>query len=162
MKKQIFFILILIAFAFEINAQTRPLKKMYAYSQASLPGKKTNYFVKVKETHRLFVTVTPKEKIEVTGIWVKNNYYRCNAKIIAAKQVVHENTNYEKKILVPKTSNTIIEVLLTKQIDPAPRPGSALGNLLQANEVVFVYNWKGKDYFSALKKITLLEPFAAM
>lgn len=160
MKKHIFFILMLAAF--ETNAQTKPLKKLYAYSQASLPGKKSNFPVAVKETYRLFITVAPKEKISVTGVWVKNNYYRCNVKIIGAKEVVHENMNNEKKILVPKTSNKIIELLLAKQVDPAPRPGSALGSLLQANEVVFVYTWKGREYFSALKKITMLEPFAAM
>lgn len=159
-KISIGFALVIIATV--ATAQTRPLKKLYAYSQASLPGKKSNHPITPKVTYRLFITVTPKEAIAVTGVWVKNNYYRCNAKTIAAKHVVHENTNYEKKILVPKTSNTIIEVLLTKQVDPAPRPGSALGNLLQANEVVFVYTWKGKEYFSALKKITVLEPFAAM
>jgi hypothetical protein len=76
--------------------------------------------------------------------------------------VIHEHTNFEKKILVPKTSNTVFELLLSKQIDPAPRPGSALGSLLKSNEVVLVYTWKGKEYFSALKKITVLEPFAAM
>lgn len=162
MKKLIFFVSILMLVSYEIMSQTKPLKKLYAYSQTTLPGKKTNFPVKVKEIHRLFITVAPKEKIEVTGVWVKNNYYGCNAKIIAAKHVVNENTNFEKKILVPKTSNKIIELLLTKQVDSAPRPGSALGNLLQANEVVFVYTWKGKEYFSALKKITVLEPFAAM
>ncbi len=162
MKKQTFFLLFLMGCSFEIKAQTRPLKKIYAYSQALLPGKKSNYPVKVNETYRLFITVTPKEAIAVTGIWLKNNYYSCTTKNIAVKQVIQNNSNYEKKILVAKTSNTIIEVLLTKQVDPAPRPGSALGNLLQANEVVLVYTWKEKEYFSALKKITVLEPFAAM
>lgn len=147
---------------FEINAQTRPLKKLYAYSQASLPGKKSNYPIKVKETYRLFVTVAPKEKIAITGIWLKNYYYSCATKIIAVKQVILNNSNYEKKVLVAKTSNTVIEILLTKQINPAPRPGSALGSLLQSNEVVLVYTWKGKEYFSTLKKITMLEPITLM
>lgn len=162
MKKQTFFLLVLMGFSFEIKAQTRPLKKIYAYSQASLPGKKSDYPVKVNETYRLFITVAPKEAIAVTGIWLKNNYYSCTTKNIASKQVVHGNTNYEKKILVAKTSNTVLEILLMKKMDPAPRPGTALGLLLKSNEVVLVYIWKGKQYFSALKKIIVLEPFAAM
>jgi hypothetical protein len=76
--------------------------------------------------------------------------------------VILNNSNYEKKVLVAKTSNTVIEILLTKQINPAPRPGSALGSLLQSNEVVLVYTWKGKEYFSTLKKITMLEPITLM
>ena len=159
-KISIGFALVIIATV--ATAKTRPLKKLYAYSQASLPGKKSNHPITPKVTYRLFVTVTPKEKIAVTGVWLKNNYYSCTTKTIAAKQVIHENTNFEKRVLVAKTSNTVLELVLLKQIDPAPRPGSALGTLLKSNEVVLVYTWKGKQYFSALKKITVLEPFAAM
>lgn len=162
MKQQIFFLLILMVVSFEINAQTKPLKKLYAYSQETLPGKRSNHPVTPKISYRLFVTVNPKQKIIVTGVWLKNNYYSCTTKNIPSKQVIHENTNYEKKILVAKTSYTVIELLLLKQINPAPRPGSELGALLQLNEVVVAYSWKGKEYFSALKKITVLEPFAPM
>ena len=162
MKQQISFLLVLMAFSLEMNAQTKPIKKLYAYSQEILPGKKSNHPVTPKLSYRLFVTVNPKQKIMVTGIWLNNNYYNLTTKNIPAKQVLNENSNFEKTILVAKTTNNVFELVLTRQIDPAPRPNSKLGSLLKSNEVVVAYLWKGKEYFSALKKITVLETFAAM
>ncbi len=162
MKQHIFFLLFLMALPFKIDAQTNPVKKVYAYSQESLSGKRSNHPVTPKISYRLFVIVNPKQKITVSGVWLKNNYYNFSAKNIPSKEVLNESSNFEKQVLVTKTTNNVLELILTKQIDPAPRPNSKLGSLLQNNEVVITYVWKGKEFYAVLKKITILPPFAAM
>lgn len=143
-------------------AQTVPVKKIYAYKQASLSGKKPSgkNEVEKKERYRLFIAHNAKDAIKINGIWVMEEYYRFEVSSKLKSPVKqNEAEGSEQIILVPKTSHHVLELLLQEKQEPSPRPGSQLGKLLKMNEVVISYTWKGKQYFAIAKTIKELPPF---
>jgi hypothetical protein len=158
----------LICFLFAANfafSQTAPVKKIYAYRQTVEPGKKPepNETVKKKEQFSLYLEVAKNQTITFSGIWIDNNYYYITSKK-AVKSPVEKATvdGAGKFIAVPKTVNDLYEIVLGKKQEPSPRPGTKLGSYLQNNEIVLYYNYKGKPYFSMLKKMKLLETISLM
>lgn len=155
--------LLLISFLFSATiatAQTAPVRKVYAYSQQILPGKKPSGIVSKKESFRLFITSS--SAVTVTGVWIKSSYYRFETISITKTPVLLGTINTEKKVLVPSTKLRVTEISIKKMYEPSPRPGTPLSTLLASNEVVIVYKWKGKEYFATAAKMEELEPFAAM
>ena len=80
MFKKILIVVCFFTFLASASAQKSPVIKIYAYSQATLPGKKpsgnkTDTDIK-KESYRLFVSVTGNEIINITGVWINQEYYR--------------------------------------------------------------------------------------
>lgn len=148
-----------------IQAQTTAVKKVYAYRQYLLQGKKPVQYETVKKSERFFIylEVSKNKKLNVTGMWIDNSYYRFSVKRYSKTPVVIKITEGpEKFIAVPKTLNDIYEVIPGKKQEPAPRPGTTLGNYLQKNEVVIIYSYKGKQYFAGVEKMTLLESMPMM
>ena len=165
MFKKILVAVCFFAFLASTSAQKAPVTKMYAYSQATLPGKKpsgnrTDPDLK-KESFRLFVSVTGKEVINITGVWIKEEYYRFTVSS-KLKTPIKMGQPDDGIILVPKTNNKVLEIMLKGKQEPAPRPGTKLGTLMKMNAVVISYSWKGKQYFITTKTIKELPPFIAM
>ena len=63
----------------------------------------------------------------------------------------------EAYTFVPKTSNSVYEIVLNKKQEPTPRPGRDLSLLLQKNEVVVSYSYKGRLHYASAEKMTVLE-----
>lgn len=143
-----------------ITAQTATVKKIYAYKQQILPGKKPGATeeVKTKEHFFMYAEVEKNKKVSVTGVWINYNYYNCTAKQ-QIKTPVQKNImdGMEAYTFVPKTKNNVYELIAGKMQEPAPRPGRELGLLLQKNEVVVSYTYKGKQYYATAEKMIILE-----
>ncbi|MBY0477049.1 MAG: hypothetical protein K2Q24_05345 [Chitinophagaceae bacterium] len=148
-----------------ITAQTAPVKKIYAYKQASLGGKKPSEHettVPKKEQYRLFIA-SGKGPLIIEGVWIEQEYYRVKMMPATRTPVLQvQQEGNERVILVPKTSDTVRELQVLEKVEPAPRPGSQLGKLLKTNELVMAYRWKGKQYFATSKTIKALSPFIGM
>ncbi len=143
-----------------ITAQTITVKKIYAYKQQILPGKKPGANEKIKVTERflMYAEVEKNKKVTITGVWINNNYYSCTIKQ-QMKSPVQKNImgGTEAYTFVPKTSNSVYEIVLNKKQEPTPRPGRDLSLLLQKNEVVVSYSYKGRLHYASAKKMTVLE-----
>jgi hypothetical protein len=159
-----FFNLFFFVFLFELNAQSIPVVKIYGYKQQLFQGKKTskNEPIKKTEQYKLFVEYRKNSSINITEVWIQSNYFRFTTHPKLKSPILDVQQPANKQILVPKTTNRIIEIDLTNKQEPSPRPTAALGKLLQSNDVVISYLFKGKTYFATLKKMIALEPFDGM
>lgn len=155
---KLLFIFLTLFSSFYSLAKSVPVKKIYAYKQTILPGKKSNN-TSSKETYRIFILSS--QTVHITGVWVNSAYFEFMVASVSKKPVILNNGN-EKKIAVPITNLMVTEISVKKMISPVPRPGGMLGQLLSKNEIVIVYSFKGKDYFISKKKAASLEPFAAI
>jgi hypothetical protein len=164
MKKVIFFLLIILAASFTAFTQQSPVKKLHAYSQQSLPGKRPDPGEQIKSSEQYFVyaEVMKGTVIKFTGIWIKNNYYQVKANSIVKTPVTKTVVGKDNKVLVPKSKYSVYQVELAKKQDPSPRPGATLGKHLSTNEVVLVYTCMGKQYFATLAKMEQLESMPMM
>lgn len=165
MLVQILSVLFFLTFLSSTTAQKPQVAKVYAYKQAILPGKKPSgnriEAGMKKETYRIFVSATRKEIISITGVWINQEYYRFTVSS-NLKTPVNMRQHDEEVILVPKTNNKVLEIILNGKQEPAPRPGTKLGTLMKMNAVVISYSWKGTQYFITANTIKELFPFIAM
>lgn len=160
----IFFVSILFATT-TLTAQLAPVKKVYAYRQSVHQGKKpaANEPLKSKEQFSIYAEMLKDQRPIINGIWINNNYYQCKQMPMQKTPVKKMGAAEESEfIAVPKTKNTVYELIIGKKQEPAPRPGSKLSNYLQHNELVLVYNFRGKQYFATAKSIQVLESIPLM
>lgn len=167
-------ILILFAFCLLIvsivgNAQ---VKKVYAYKQASIPGiiiGSDDNDIKEKDDKKeepvqnfnywFYLSVQKKEKVTITGLWIDGRQYGIKSETMASlpiKKVIY--TGVEKNdttVMVPFTTNKVILIY------PSGILHGGLKNTLRyasQNELVIRYSWKGKTYYTTVKKIKELPP----
>jgi len=175
MNKKIFFLLsFAILFLAPAFAQVKsPLKKLYAYKQASVSGVKSsvtqeNQKVKQSETYNYwFYLVFPSsEEMSVTEIWLSGKKFSVKSEPV--KELPVKKINYTDPsgksavIMVPFTKNA---VLLTYPAAEANDPGAVskyFSALLNTHELVITYYWRTKKFYKVAKKITVLEPEARM
>ncbi len=178
MKKQLLIILIFTLFNFYFSyAQVKPGEvKAYAYSQATLSGKKPSNIVdengkemtqKIKSSlNYLFYLEFDKElSITPAAIWFKGNSYSAKANQVENTPVEMTDLNIpgqpKKTILVPGTTGNVLFIQPDYSKMLKYKPGCSLRKLLKKSEVVFEYTLNGKRHYKAVEKITLLAPVAA-
>ena len=151
------------------NAQ---VKKVYAYKQASIPGiiigsEETD--IKEKNDKKeeavqnfnywFYLSVAKKEKVTITGLWIGGRQYGIKSESITSspiQRIIY--TGIEKNdttVIVPFTTNKIILVY------PSGIMAGVSKNTLsyaRQNELVIRYSWKGKTYYTTVKKIKELPP----
>jgi hypothetical protein len=149
-----------------------PVKKVYGYKQASIPGILPNYSeendiqptgkTKPKQNYNYwFYLEFPKtEKINITGLWISTIRYDIKVDTITrfpVKKIVF--TGMEKNdttIMVPATKNKVFLVYPSgeNKVDDS----KYVLNLARINELVIRYTWKKQTYYTTLKKLKELNP----
>jgi len=149
-----------------------PVKKVYAYKQASIPGILPNYSdendiqpsgkTKPKQNFNYwFYLEFPKtEKINITGLWISGIRHDIKSDMITdlpVRKIVF--TGMEKNdttIMVPVTKNKIILIYPSgeSKIDDS----KYAVDLARSNELVVRYTWKNKIYYTTMKKLKELDP----
>ena len=165
MLRKIFPLICFLLAANVVFSQTAPVKKIIAYRQSIIPGKKPapHETAKKNEQFSLYLEIVKNKQIKFSGIWINNEYYFFTLKKVSRTPIEKSTGDGAGKfIAVPKTMNDVYEIVLGKKQEPAPRPGAMLGNNLQNNEVVLYYSYNGKQYFALLKKIKQLETISLM
>ena len=173
MDKKIFiplFLLIVIVSGF--TQAKPPVKKVYGYKQASIPGILPNYSeesdiqssgkTKRKQNYNYwFYLEFPKtEKINITGLWISGIRHDIKTDTITdlpiRKIIFTGMQKNDTTIMVPVTKNKIILVYPSgeSKIDDSKY---AL-NLASLNELVVRYVWKNKIYYTTMKKLKELDP----
>jgi hypothetical protein len=173
MDKKIFiplFLLIVIVSGF--TQAKPPVKKVYGYKQASIPGILPNYpeetdiqssgKTKHKQNYNYwFYLEFPKtEKINITGLWISGIRHDIKTDTITdlpvRKIIFTGMQKNDTTIMVPFTKNKIILVYPSgeSKIDDSKY---AL-NLASLNELVVRYVWKNKIYYTTMKKLKELDP----
>ena len=173
MDKKIFipvFLLIVIVSGF--TQAKPPVKKIYGYKQASIPGilptyseendKQPSGKTKHKQNYNYwFYLEFPKtEKINISGLWISGIRHDIKADTITnlpVRKIIY--TDLEKNdttIMVPVTKNKIILVYPSgeSKIDDSKYALS----LARLNELVVRYVWKNKIYYTTMKSLKVLDP----
>jgi hypothetical protein len=173
MSKKIFipaFLLIIIASGFK---QVKPpVKKVYGYKQASIPGILPDYSeendvqptgkTKTKQNFNywFFFEFSKTEKINITGLWISGIRYEIKSETITdlpVRKIVF--TGMEKNdttIMVPATKNRVM--LVHPSGESKTDDSKYAMNLARQNELVIRYTWKSKIYYSTMKKLKELIP----
>ena len=173
MNRKIFIpVLLLVIIGSGFTQVKPPVKKVYGYRQASIPGILPSYSeendiqptgkTKPKQNYNYwFYLEFPKnEKINITGLWIAGIRYDIKSDTITdlpVRKIVY--TGMEKNdttIMVPLTKNNIVLIYPSgeSKIDNSKY---AL-NLARSNELVIRYAWKNKIYYTTMKKLKELNP----
>ena len=149
-----------------------PVKKVYGYKQASIPGILPNYSeendikpsAKTKPRQNFnywFYLEFPKnEKINVTGLWISGIRHDIKADTIidlpVRKIVFTGMQKNDTTIMVPVTKDKIILVYPSGESNFNDSKHAL--NLARENELVVRYVWKNKTYYTTMKKLKELNP----
>jgi hypothetical protein len=161
--------LLFVFFAFLLgnNAFSQPVVKVYAFEQDVIPGNipvvtdENGNAVKkdwIRKEYRIFLSFRNSYKIAPAKIFIKGKAFDIGSANTVSSPVQFTNIPDQKKItLVAKTSNKIVE--LEKGNEAAKKTYTAtLKKLIDKNDVVIVYTWKGKNYYASVKELRKLEP----
>lgn len=160
MRNSIFSFVLFLMFNNFATAQTAAIKKIHGFKQSIVSGKKPNELENsiTRDQFYIYVEVAKNKKITVRNIWINNEMYLCKMSKVLKTPVMNPTIgSKEKWIAVPKSANDVYEIVLIKKQEPGPRPGRTLGNYLQNNEIVFNYQYMGKQYFAVLRQFKVLE-----
>ena len=174
MKKKVFIPVFLFAIVISGFTQTKkPVKKIYGYKQASIPGILTDYTeendikpagkVKPKQNYNywFYLEIPKTEKINITGLWISGIRHDIKAEIIndlPVRKIVF--TGLEKNdttIMVPATKNKVMLIYPSGESKDINDPKYIL-NLTRINELVIRYTWKNKTWYTTVKKLKELIP----
>jgi hypothetical protein len=149
-----------------------PVKKIYGYKQASIPGILPNYSEendiqptgknKPKQNYNywFYLEIPKTEKITVTGLWISGIPHDIKSETVnnlPIKKIIF--TGMEKNdttIMVPATKNKII--LIYPSGESKPDDSKSALNLARLNELVIRYVQKNKTYYTTIKKLKELTP----
>ncbi len=152
------------------------LKKVYAYKQASLPGIQPRVTTEEgggnkqraerKETFNywFYISFSKKEKITVTGLWISGKRFTVKSEPITelpVKKINYTAASANDTItMVPFTRNAVMLTYPSGMANDTTPVSKYLLNLVNHNELVIVYFWKGKKYYAVKKMISTLAPEA--
>ncbi|MGQ0737494.1 MAG: hypothetical protein ACT4OJ_00385 [Bacteroidota bacterium] len=149
-----------------ITAQ--PAVKLYGYSQVFVPGMipqddvpDENGGRTIKKPHvvtnyYLFIAASPATIIQPREIWLEGKGFRAISQQLVKTPVMSDYP--EKKTLVAATKLKVTQLTLGDSLPSSPKPTQTLRRLTVANQFVLVYSWKGKRYYTVIKKLTVLSP----
>ena len=159
--KKITFIVLLMTLSYFAVAQQGAIIKSYAYRQETIPGQimegqEDARFV----SHFIYLEILKKNNIVIKYIWIGNHCSIPSVIAISKLPVVMvHNTgmgmNEGSTQLVPKTKNTILQVMQGKEI--ADQKLTTGKRLAAKNEFVIAYRYKGKWCYYTGKSIKTLE-----
>jgi len=145
-----------------------PVRKVFAYKQASIPGIRPNLPVNEqkerKQTYNywIYLAVRTTGDLSFSEIWIEGKKFTAKAEETAARPIIkliHTGSGSPDTLkLVPDKYERVILVY------PAGEPGNQvagsrrLKRLARKNELVIVYNYKGKKCYARSRTIKTLEP----
>lgn len=136
-------------------AFSQPISKLYVYSQEHTPGMIPEGESSGSRTRTLYsIYVTQSQlsaKIQFTRIRIDNQWYKVSTIDTLGSPIYMEQP--EKKLLVPRTKNLVLQLNLG---ETASAPFRALSSKAKAT-VYYIY--KGKNYMVSCNGIVKLAPF---
>ena len=164
------FLLIVIVSGF---TQVRPpVKKIYGYKQASIPGilpnnpeendtqpsDKTKH--KQNYNYWFYLELPKAEKINITGLWISgtpNDIKTDTITDLPVKKIILTGLGKnDTTIIVPVTKNRIL--LVYPSGESKNEDSKYVLNLASMNELVVRYVWKKNTYNTSVKKLKELDP----
>lgn len=170
MKKNL---LIFIFFSFVLNAYPQqPVIKVFAFEQENYPGtvpantkdENGNSVKKAADRMNYFLFLSFRNTYSITPVevYIRGQAYQIQSidspKTPVEYTVSSVSANPEKKVLVPKTTNKVIEIKIAATKSQQEKKTTNLQKLITANDIVIGYKWNNKKYFATEKKLKRMEP----
>jgi len=167
---KIIFIFIICLSVFTLNS-TAQVKKVYAFKQASIPGiniGNDNNDIKEKNSTKqserkqnfnywFYLSIPKKENVSIKGLWIDGKQYEIKSETITdlpVKKIIYTGlVKNDTIIMAPATSNMIMLIY-----PGAEKNDNIVLSSARTNELVIRYTWKGKTYYTTIKKIKELTP----
>lgn len=170
-KKSFLLTLVSLCFMTQAFGQVKcPVKKIYAYKQASLPGIQPRTAEKGgderKETFNywLYLTIPDSKNININNIWIAGKKFAVKTETVEASPVNKSNnissTGNETIELVPKTKHRVILIYPSGLNNDADDLSAKILKKIEKNELVISFTRKDKKRFAGKKLITVLNPEA--
>ncbi|MDQ3277631.1 MAG: hypothetical protein M3Q06_04860, partial [Bacteroidota bacterium] len=145
--KQIFFLMTLLLAVATINAQEKGTVKLYGFYQAVSRGKapemnsETGLRTSGGQGRNYFLYAVSSSRIYPAEIWIKGTRMGVTPQTVAKTPVEYGddgNIGSPKKVLVPKTSQRVTQLVLAPAVQDK-NLGTKAKSLAKTNEVVLVY-----------------------
>jgi hypothetical protein len=164
--KQLYILLIFLAFSLVIHAQSKGTISLYGYQQSVLPGTIPKGVI-TEDGKEVEITIKPRfnywfytashSKIYPVEIWVKGSHHLVRTQSRQTPVEV-EIPTVSKKVMVPKTSKNVLELELLPSVNGKH---TAKGkSLSKTHTVVLVYKANGKLFYQTLSGLKELPPAA--
>ena len=169
--KKLILAFILLSCSCILHAQSYSGVKIFGFQQSVSGGKRPTAAINEKNvagtvaaTPRknlwLYLALPAKTVVSVTELYMDGKKYKVKTEKIVKTPVEYTDAAIPDEpkttVMVPATKQPVVK--LTPLSAVAFSPNSTLRKLLAANEVVVGYTVKGKKYYTALKKLTYLDP----
>jgi len=156
-----------------INFARSPVKKVHAYKQTSIPGivprlneNETLQKEERKQSYNywFYLEHNQKDKIEITGLWIKGTQSEIKTEKISnlpVKKIIYSGATVNDTVtMVPLTGNFVMLVYPLSTVKKASAVSNYLSGLISRHELVISYTCRGKKYYALAKKINILPPDA--
>lgn len=163
--KKIFFLFGAICLGLMLHPQPRGTIKLYGFKQTVSSGKapETTEGSDTKTSSgagkNYFLYAVSSSRIYPSELWIEGARYGVTIKSITKTPVEYRdeaNIGSSKKLLVPKTSQNVIQLIPAPSIK-SKSVGTKAKALSKTNELVVVYKRAGKFYYDTLKTLSDLE-----
>jgi hypothetical protein len=150
-----------------------PLQRVYAFSQAVLPGVPPNGPVEEgqsepgksvrtsRENYLIYIVPRKNNFINPSVLWINGQGYEVKADTITRLPVKIKGSDEKEMVLVPSISKTVIQLTPGHQLNFFAPPEPHLQKLLDKNELVIEYMWKETICYFSVEKLKKLEAVAA-
>ena len=156
-------------------SQQTAISKVYAYAQETSGGMRPQTTIHedgkeqmlskaAKRNYIIYAEQLKSTQISFVTLWIDGKAYNLKADIVVTpvEMMTGEGNKAEKIILAPATNNKTWSISPGALIAKPSKPSSTLQKLIDKNELVIVYRWKGKLYYSPIRKIKKLDPAVAV
>jgi hypothetical protein len=175
MKKPIIILAILLFIIGSAFIQVKPpVKKIYGYKQASIPGIVPKYSnendvqptpkTKPKQNYNywFYLEISTTEMLKVTGLWISGIAHDIKVESInelPVKKIIFTGMGKnDTTIMVPRTINKVILIYPSRESKDTTINSKYAKSLITTNELVIGYVWKNKKYYTTVKKLKELNP----
>lgn len=148
---------------------TQPKVKLYGYSQEFMPGMVPQRDIPDENGGQPIkrpVTVIQYSIFSVSSADIQpkellmgGNWYKITGSAIQSTPVL--SADAEKKQLVPRTNLKVLRIDKGDTVNNIIKISPAIKKIVDSNELVVSYLWKGKKYYASLKKLVILAPLHA-
>lgn len=165
MKKNL---LVLTFLAIGLHVYCQPAVKIFAFEQENLPGtipsgvkdENGNSRKKAAAKRNYFIYLSFKKTYNIipVQIFIKGKAFLIQTNDLQKTPVEYVNNTVpaEKMILVPKTTNKVLEIKVGETSIQGNK-NSYIQKSANKNDIAIAYLWNKKKYFIALKKLKKLE-----
>lgn len=149
----------------------QPPVKLFVYSQVFTPGmvlqrdipseKEGTRVNKPSATtlYYIYASVGPAVSIYPDRVWIKGQWFKISKTTLVKAPVMSDVP--ATKVLVPAGYKKVVRAELGAALPAIKKPFPGLVKMMSGTEFILRFAWKGKYYYSPLKKITILDPVHA-